>query len=399
MESYYFPDSRLRATLVAARKKLSFAVERPHRLGNSYHAIDALRGIAAVAVLLFHYGRFFYGMPAIGISQAAMANFAPYRLAGWAFQFGGHAVLLFWSISGFVFLHVYGTQPRAPTVRTFFVNRFARLYPLHFITLIVVACIQAVSINLFGDYLIYQWNDAYHFMLQLFLASEWGFSVDRSFNGPIWSVSVEVLIYALFYLYIRFLPVSVTSIGGTILLGLLAVGLLGGENEIALCVVYFFAGCLAYGLFALLPRTGIIAAMTAAALIAGSVAIALLSRMGISLPLTLWLPGLFILALMLLGQIETIVGSGPFRWLKPLGDITYSSYLWHTPVQMTLMLLAGAGLIDPGLFFQGWFVLIFLALVIALSWVSFQHIERPAQRALRHRLTGRQAPTRPAVAP
>lgn len=372
---------------------------RPVQQGTNYHGIDALRGIAAFAVLLFHYHRFFFGLPLIAPPVESVAAFAPYQHANWAFSLGGEAVLLFWSISGFVFLHVYGTQRRAPTGRTFFVNRFARLYPLHFITLLVVAAIQILAMQLFGRSIIYQANDLYNFGLNLFFASEWGFSHGRSFNGPIWSVSIEVLIYAVFYLYIRRFPVNPLSIAGMLLLGLIAVALTGGQNLIALCAVYFFAGALAYGLFALLPRTGAVTMGITLALLLGIGGIMLIGVLGLSLPMTLWLPPLFMLALMLIAQIEACGGAGPFRRLQWLGDMTYSSYLWHTPIQMVLMMLAGLGIIAPPLFLEGWFLLVFLGLVLLVSAGSFRWIERPAQRLLRRRLLPPHAPRGPQVAP
>ena len=35
------------------------------------------------------------------------------------------------------------------------------------------------------------------------MASEWGITQGESFDGPIWSVSVEVLVYLLFFLMLR----------------------------------------------------------------------------------------------------------------------------------------------------------------------------------------------------
>ena len=50
-----------------------------------------------------------------------------------------------------------------------------------------------------GQDYVYGNNDLPHFVLQLFLASDWAGRSDWSFNGPIWSISVEILVYALFY--------------------------------------------------------------------------------------------------------------------------------------------------------------------------------------------------------
>lgn len=54
-------------------------------------------------------------------------------------------------------------------------------------------------INAIGSYFVYPNNDIKHFLLNLFFASSWSFESGHSFNGPIWSVSVEVLLHALFF--------------------------------------------------------------------------------------------------------------------------------------------------------------------------------------------------------
>lgn len=76
---------------------------------------------------------------------------------------------------------------------------------MHFLTLVIVAVLQAVSVARFGASQIYDNNNVYHFVLQLFFASEWGLQAGHSFNAPIWSVSVEILVYAGFWLVHRHL--------------------------------------------------------------------------------------------------------------------------------------------------------------------------------------------------
>ena len=42
--------------------------------------------------------------------------------------------------------------------------------------------------------------DFKHFMLNLFLIHEWGFkSIHGTLNGPSWSISVEILMYIVFF--------------------------------------------------------------------------------------------------------------------------------------------------------------------------------------------------------
>ena len=89
--------------------------------------LDILRGIAAMAVVLFHYTYLF-------------ANFVgPHSTAVlFAFSYGRFGVNLFFVISGFVILM---TLERSPHIRDFAVSRFSRLYPPY------VAC-MAITVSI-----------------------------------------------------------------------------------------------------------------------------------------------------------------------------------------------------------------------------------------------------------
>ena len=87
----------------------------------------------------------------------------------------------------------------------FWGRRFARLYPLHFVTLLFVAGLQAYHLSVNGSHQLFGFNDTYHFILNLFMASPWGLEEGLSFNAPIWSVSVEVIVYFVFWLALPFL--------------------------------------------------------------------------------------------------------------------------------------------------------------------------------------------------
>ena len=151
--------------------------------------LDLLRGLASLSVVLFHYAAFF-----VDPGQAAVGVIAqPWRAALWPFyDHGGLAVQFFWILSGIVFMRVYAPIADTVTATDFALRRFARLYPLHLITLLLMAGFNGVNLAIFGQPLL-PTNDAYHFVLQLFLASDWGFEAGHSFNFPIWSVSMEIV--------------------------------------------------------------------------------------------------------------------------------------------------------------------------------------------------------------
>ncbi|MBK6714732.1 MAG: hypothetical protein IPG57_06450 [Burkholderiales bacterium] len=58
-------------------------------------------------------------------------------------------------------------------------------------------------------------------MLQLGLASNWGWEVGPSFNGPIWSISLEVVVYGLFFGVMRLVGSGRWVAPGMLLLGAL----------------------------------------------------------------------------------------------------------------------------------------------------------------------------------
>jgi hypothetical protein len=66
------------------------------------------------------------------------------------------------------------------------------LYPLHIVTLIIVAPLQYIYLQTHGQYFIFS-ESASSFIAQLF-ASSWFNWRTASFNGPIWSISVEILV-------------------------------------------------------------------------------------------------------------------------------------------------------------------------------------------------------------
>ncbi len=78
--------------------------------------VDALRGVAALAVLLFHYTARFVEL------------YAPAGAPSLAFPHGHYGVNLFFVVSGFV---IFMTLERTRTGMDFVVSRFSRLFPVY----------------------------------------------------------------------------------------------------------------------------------------------------------------------------------------------------------------------------------------------------------------------------
>ena len=165
-----------------------------------FYFLELLRFFSSISVLLFHYRHFFYPYNTFSQNEYSLIkNELPFNnLLEVFFDFGIYGVHVFYAISGFVFAHVYLLSKEKSSFKDFFINRFARLYPLHFATLILVTFLQFVNLVNFDTFQVIQFNDLYHFVLQIFFISAWGLENGYSFNGPIWSVSIEIAIYLFF---------------------------------------------------------------------------------------------------------------------------------------------------------------------------------------------------------
>ena len=361
------------------RKSLSLLRQEVTAAGRNFYSVDFLRGIAALSVVVFHFKNFGGGggdlqRPASALDQVGLLNLLePVR------HHGALAVMVFWAISGFVFMNIYAGE--RPSGFTFFIRRFARLYPLHLLTLLVVALVQAIAIATIGHSLIYHDNDGWNFMLHLFMASEWGLGHGESFNYPIWSVSAEIMIYAAFWALVRFFPLNLVRLI-MIWAAFEVAAILTGSGLIILCGVYFFGGAIIYSLFRLWPegsRRNLMVLAVVGLVLSGG--LGLIGR-SVDLPITAWLlPAIGCLLLIFVTAEDRSAGRY-FRLTRPVGDITYSSYLWHSPLQMLILLGAGWGLWPVDGLFNDIFFVAYLTLICVLSVLSFKWIERPAQRWL-----------------
>jgi peptidoglycan/LPS O-acetylase OafA/YrhL len=327
--------------------------------------IDALRGIAALIVtFIFHIHHL------LGEYRTSPLDGIP--VFSWLHEYGYTFVDLFFVISGYIFSHVYLTDGRMNAgPRDFFVARFARLYPLHLVMLLVAAAVFAIgkpaTVSDRG-------SDIYHFVLNLFMLQDSGLNNGLSFNGPSWSISVEVICYLVFFLIAAYCPKALMIISG-ILAAVGALVTIDGSvqtDHIARGFCGFFVGVIAYRLkgvplivwFLLLPS--------------GFLLLQIKSEMsaGVVLSLTSW-PAIVNLAFLF-----AILKTKPFVWL---GDRCYSIYLIHSPLYMGLnVVVFGGEPVPPALsvpmMLVGW------CLLLVLSDLSYRHFEVPARRWVRGRL-------------
>lgn len=93
--------------------------------------LDAIRGLAALVVVLYHYTYRFYEIyPALGKAQTS-------------FYYGSYGVQLFFVVSGFV---IFMSLQRVNSSKDFIFSRFIRLYPAYWLSL----CITFLVVSCFG---------------------------------------------------------------------------------------------------------------------------------------------------------------------------------------------------------------------------------------------------------
>ena len=345
---------------------------------NKLLGLEILRFVAAVAVLVFHYQHFVFQ----GVSQPAefvRAHQPLYPVLQLLYEQGFEGVRVFWCISGFIFFWRYRESIADGRVggRKFFVLRFSRLYPLHFATLLLVALLQLIYIRSNTTSFVYPYNDLRHFILQLFMASNWGLQKGDSFNGPIWSISLEVLVYGVFYLVLAF--VSKSWLVNITVLALCGVArILGIHHPILDCLVFFYVG----GLSAIAYRapaspslrsiaTGIAVFLSCAALPLVWV-FRLYHHGGFSFVfLVCYTP---VLLFCLCADFK--VGPVARSCIEAAGNMTYASYLLHFPLQLALVILFSAlGASLP--FYSTVFFCLFLTGTLLASYFVYKYLEFP----------------------
>ena len=360
---------------------------RPPRLD----ALTSLRFVAAAAIVVLHTGDLF--TPAPGTTLVYALN-------------GG--LSFFFVLSGFVLAYNYPRLDAPGATATFLVLRFARLWPLH-----VAGFAAMLALSPPAAWVLPGIDPALAAALNLSLLQSWvpvpGYAV--SFNGPSWTLSVDVFFYAAFPVLIvamRRAPIAAFAVAVLTSLGCAwaaqalpapASADLAAWNAHMLArffpparLVEFAAGMLAAHAFAAIrtrPTGGMRATLAeVAALAACAAALAQLHGM-LSLAARVgpgiadWLaqvaaaPVLAAALVVIARHAGAISRALSTRAAVHLGDLSYATYLLHMPLLHAIgwsALVASLGRPLAGAVF-------WLSLLVA-AHLAWRWIETPARHAI-----------------
>jgi peptidoglycan/LPS O-acetylase OafA/YrhL len=365
------PDGRNRVQtgVIAMRQARAGGDLQPVELAG----LTSLRGLAALAVLLFH------------------VSFLSYRFADGGppvlWRRGYLAVDLFFFLSGFILTHVYGDRLAADRSRrgvgSFLWARFCRLYPMNVFTLAVLA----------AQYLLGRLDvpAGFSFKTQLtasLLLMQVPWLREVALNSPSWSISAEFYAYLVFPLVVpvvaRLRGRTASALGTALLIGIAVNHLLfsheaefSGWGALSRALSEFIAGIFIYRFYRERRLRRIWAADVTFIAIAAMI-VTLCAAGASDGPIVSLLPALVLAAAANTGRVDKILGAGP---LRRLGEISYSLYIFQAVPLMFAVRIAGP-LTAHGL--GGWrFGAIAALLAIGSAGLVHRCIDAPARAALR----------------
>ena len=337
------------------------AAHSPDKATHRLEFLDALRGLAAFAVILQHAG------------QNLSAGYSAFAFS--IFDLGNFGVMVFFLCSGFI---IPISLERQGSLRSFWIRRFFRLFPLYWFCIALDLCLGYLSG--WSRYPASFFAHPVSFILAnlTMLQNSFGFS---DILGPAWTLPFELIFYFIVSIQFRMGLIKYTVLMAVSIL--LSAVLVEGVVPLTLGVrlpngILSFYGTMFVGAVCYRYSTGEIRLATLQRVLALALITEVVTLLGDIQLGPVWFHwitarllayAVFIAALTFRKQFSA-------RWLCGLGVISYSLYLVH-PYPMALI----AELQSPWLTLCLW-----LGGIILLASLTYRLVERPAI-ALGRRLT------------
>ncbi|MGO6672247.1 acyltransferase family protein [Rhizobium leguminosarum] len=334
-------------------------------------SLDGLRGVAALLVVGAHIGLIF-------------PITAPHLVT-----MGDEAVGLFFALSGFLMAHLYGSRPvTKENVLDFLVSRFARIYPVYLVAVVLVATLSSMQ-NLDFVQPIVSGTD---FVRHVFLLGS---------SGVFWSIPPEIQFYLLFP--VLWLCLAQPHRYSGVIVGLTVAVVVDGLVELpgpGIVLVsklpYFLFGALA-GIMHSYWNSWVPSVLTGISTLFLLVVFFTYRHILPGFSPEFWSLQSAVAASVIVGLVARqppiatrILAAAPVRFF---GKISFSLYLFHVPIMFLARLTFDALMPEPAL------ILVTLCVAVVGAWFIHETIEVPGRRLLvliwqdnRWRLVSRETP-------
>lgn len=336
--------------------------------------LDFLRFVAAAGIVFHHSKEFFSPVSERAATVEQSAGIALF-------------VDLFFVISGYVISYVYSERMRSGTDFIEFIRRrIGRLVPLHWITLLFSMAVWAVLIRIGGKA-----NHAPAFTAKCVALTAALLHAGvpcggEPFNGQSWSISAEMAMYVAFPLIcfsgLR-LRVAPFLLGIATLATLLAVACVQPAETVVTwtelhaylrALPSFLIGVGLWFIRGQLARFPSPEAVLWVSLICLCAAMGFRAHVAVVLALV-YLVASAAIAADLQGRSSTVVSA-----IAPLGQLTYSIYMWHGVLILLFMNALGDKLLHGGLGIQIPLAALTYTMLLVGGYYSFLYLETPARR-------------------
>ena len=374
--------------------------------------LTPLRGIAALLTVIFHVDLY------IGMGSGGLLRPENSLLLSKLYLM----VDFFFVLSGFIMYHVYGklfaSSVDGSSFKKFAIARFARVYPLHFFTLLYLVGLRIWFLTAGG-------RDADPFATSSFtwesiptnllLIQSMNIHNWFTWNNAAWSISTEWWMYMIFpFLVLPFMRLSsvskiaifVACFAGYVFIMLVlqhyvtvppALSFIKPRPDINVAYQFGFLRCLfgfVIGMIIYLAyKNGFAQRLFAngTTLILSTLCLAICLHFGVPDVFTVMFYPLIILSAAYGSKnIDKLFGN---KVMQRLGDWSFSIYMVHQPIVYTFFTMqaffnpAQPGLPagpppPPGLMTAWTICLVFIAFTLLLSWLTYKYVEVPSRNWL-----------------